>query len=519
MYLILAIVILILIVLLLTNYISVLVYADEPVLYPLERFDNSNVPLIEPPSEIILEDNPVSCHSQLTPCTSHQDCDICREGLANCQYFDEPTKITMNDIEYTIQPGESYCMALNRERARACNPNTGVWILTRNEIGYSLLCNCTSPGLVTQLNLYSDCNVPVGCQPNGRILNINESPMRCVCDEGFISELDTQTQTPFCRPMRVRDTDYRTFFEQAPCRDGFVSIEHPGLDPIYRQTLRLTSICVVDPCSIDPITGRRTTGRLQYFKNDQDGTELSFCNCPIEDNLFGIASGGASMLRQSRLNRRDNISIVNSCIQPFNIPIDALHEIQYKFFWGRSDNLLSDDDIFAHVTRHNLSHVRYHRLLQPIPNSILSTIKFSIAYSPHEIFVDSSLKDSIYVRFLKLARRTTQPCFYPGRGRCIVHQPDLCIRRHGTVQVGTAETFTNSWCYFSREGGWIKIWSPATRYPRGQFPVALMVSAVFGVLETKNATTIHICDAIGMVPESQYNNLAQILNTYSNYSV
>lgn len=275
------------------DLINVHHHIDENNNYPLLLFDNAHVPLIEPPSEIVIEGNAHECHKELTPCTTHSDCNVCREGLANCQLFDEDTIIQFNnndndddDNHVVIKKGEAYCLALNKERARSCNPHTGVWLLAETHNGFALLCSCLRPGLVTQLNMYEDCNVPVGCAPHGHVESINTNAIRCECDEGYVSDYNAATDTPYCRPRTVRDVMYdEHFFPRAPCADGQVRLDHAGLNDFYRTQFRLGDICVVDPCSVDPISGRRTSGRL-FSTAYADGRQINGCNCSIDDGLL-----------------------------------------------------------------------------------------------------------------------------------------------------------------------------------------------------------------------------------------
>ncbi|QWO71667.1 per os infectivity factor 1 [Orgyia pseudotsugata single capsid nuclopolyhedrovirus] len=500
--------------------------ADEIVDAPLLRFDTSDVPMIDPPSEIYIEGNALECHKNLTRCRTHMDCDACREGLANCQLFTETTLIVMhdadgNEIQHTIRPGESYCMALDRERARSCNPHTGLWLLAESAVGFSLLCSCLTPGLVTQLNMYEDCNVAVGCQPHGRVADLNETPLRCECDDGYVADFDESTQTPYCRPRIVRDVVYdETFFPRAPCPDGFVQIDHPALDQIYRQELRLNDICVVDPCSIDPISGQRTPGRLIYYRSGS--IEYKYCQCPLWQNLFPVYSPTPSMIGES------TAPVSNACIRPFNVNLARLARIDYKFFWAQPDKTRSDDDVVASVFLHQMSHERYARItfpyLTPHPDSTALSIgrvfKFSTAYTPSVNASQSADTSSAYQRYDIIAMRTSSPCFFPGDGRCIVANPNQCIRRHGSFQVWTAETTTNSWCLFSREGDDLRIWSPATRYPRTLYPVALRVNLLFGIHgNVRENTIVRLVTGNTTTWGANVDNLATLLNTYGDYSI
>ncbi|AKR17326.1 PIF-1 [Urbanus proteus nucleopolyhedrovirus] len=484
---------------------------------PLTKFDNSNVPQIQPPSEIIIESNPQACHKQLTPCTTHMDCDVCREGLANCQRFDEPTEIVMRDengdeTKHTINPGQSYCLALDRNRARSCNPNTGVWILAESAVGFSLLCNCIKPGLVTQLNLYGDCNIPVGCQPNGTIANLNESPLRCVCDAGFVSDFD-ETQTPICRPQKLRDfVDDERYFPRHPCDKGFVRIDHPALDPAYREQLRDPTICVIDPCSIDPITNRRTQGTLIHYKESEQ-VFYNFCQCPVSDNLFPVHSDDQTMIAPS------SAKVCNACVQPFSVNPSTLN-IQYKIFWARANLNLSDDEIVAHVHPHQMSHDRYRNLLHTNTNSSDGRMTFKLALS-YTVNLPNVPFPNMYNRYLNIASSTSEPnCFKPGVGRCITVNPYTCIRRHNSAAVGSAEFFTGQWCLFSRDGSFIKMWSPISRYPVSVAPVMILANGRFAWNSTlRENTELTVITIDKITKDNERFKLKALLETYSNYSV
>jgi hypothetical protein len=501
----------------------------------LVRFDNSTTPLIEPPAEIVIEGNERECHKTLTPCTTHADCDVCREGLANCQYFDEDTVIaTLNNNDnndddnktITIRAGESYCLALSRERARSCNPNTGVWLLAETVQGnFALLCNCLRPGLVTQLTMYDDCTTAVGCAPHGNIANVNESPLRCVCDEGYESDYNASTETPFCRARTVRDVMYNeAFFPVAPCADGQVRLDHPALNPVYRQHFRLNNICVVDPCSVDPVSGRRTAGRLFHLEI-AEGVEVNGCNCPASDGLVAVHNrhtADTGMVRQSA------VRAPNACLQPFNVHVSALRHADYKFFWGRTDQATAADaDLVFQVHRTQVSDERYLAMLYPIltshPDTVqinfagMGVMKFSIAFDT--TLKPDGLSPSFFVLFKNKERNTNEPaCFFPGTGRCIVANSESCIRRHGNPQVWTAETFTGSWCVLSRDSGAIRIWSPASRYPFGEAPVSLRVREFF-LTNNRQQNTVRPISVSATVTGGQVNALTQTLDTYPNYSI
>ncbi|AKC91646.1 pif1 [Lambdina fiscellaria nucleopolyhedrovirus] len=530
-YTMLAIATLILIVASLWLCVGLLQNNQTPLPDPLKLFDNTHVPHIEPPDTIVIEGNPVLCHERLTPCTTHMDCDVCREGLANCQYFNDRTIITMRDengleSEHEILPGESYCLALDRNRARSCNPNTGLWLLAQTEMGFSLLCTCLSPGLVSQISMYHDCDVAVGCQPHGHVADINERPPRCECDEGFVAGYNEETQTPFCRSLTVRDVMYdENFFHRAPCQAGFVRVDHPALDDTYRREFRLNDICVPDPCSIDPISGERISGRLIHFKFLT--SIYNYCLCPFWDNVYTVYSPEMTMVAPS------TSTVGNACISPFTTSVGNLRKIYYKMFWGHSSSYESDDDIVAVVRDFEVRDSRYRNIMYPFLTSLPDNtnivgcriLKFSTAHTIKLIHDDSFniLFQNLSARYSMLERETSAPCFYQdlSTGRCVYNSYRDCIRRWPSGQVWTAETTTNSWCYFSREQNLLRVWSPATRYPNGQFPIVFYVDVMFAFLpNVRENTTMHaVMGGKTVTGTAAANNLAEIMNTYSNYSI
>jgi hypothetical protein len=529
MYLIVAAVLLIFIIVILYNYVTLLTFAQEETIFPLERFNNLGVPLIAPPTEIVIEGNEHECHKQLTPCSTHLDCDVCREGLANCQYFDDRATITITDREtnteqtFTIEPGESYCLALDRERARSCNPHTGVWILAESPVGYSLLCSCLTPGLVTQLSLYHDCDVPLGCQPHGHIISMHETPMRCSCETGFVPDFNVETQTPFCRSRRVRDMiHHEDLFPSAPCEKGYIRLDHSGLNEYYGNLTRRFDLCVIDPCSVDPVSGERHSGYLVTHRIENQ--DYHFCVCPIIDGIFSVYNDQPNMIKPSPRQ------VSNACIKPFSVHLSSLRRIDYKFFWAHTDRTRSDEDVVAAVSANELSSPRYRRMmfpyLTPHPDENItnrSVFKFSTSYSPLYSFstTDNISAQNLYSRYLVLSRRTQTACFFPGpEGRCITSQPNLCIRRHTNFQVGSAEFFTNHWCYLSRDNDWLQIWSPPDRYRWAEYPVALRSRLLWALnLHNRTNNTINIVFGKDALVPSDWHNVMLILKTYANYSV
>lgn len=459
---------LVLIVFIIYNQITLLQYEQKDYVPPIAIFDTSDVPLIDPPTEIIIEGNPYECHKQLTPCVTHQDCDICREGLANCQYFDETTIITLtndNDEEekFTILPGESYCLALDRERARSCNPNTGVWLLAESPVGFSLLCSCLTPGLVTQLNMYEDCDIPIGCQPHGYIISINETPMRCSCELGFVADFDTSTQTPYCRSRRIRDVIQNPeFFPLEPCAAGFVRIENENLNPEYLRMTNARNVCVIDPCSVDPISGISTGGFLSSYMYNNE--QISFCQCPASQLSFGVYT-------EHSMLKRGSVRAVNACIKPIHF-INIDHHSRYSYFWGDADkDYFSNDNIrLTFSTYSHLTSPRYSRMVYSYENYLF--IKFSTAFTPN-IFIghmDPSINlNSIFHQFLQ---------YNSGTDLCMIY-PNNCTVPFTTCCSGCLRNTFTEFCLMKINFAGRIFTSVSPTPNNGNYPVLLNVSLCY----------------------------------------
>lgn len=518
MYSLILIVVFVIIVILLSNYIVLLAYNQREPEHLVHVFNNDHVPYISPPRTIVVDGNQHKCHQQLTPCTTHMDCDLCYEGLANCQYFDEPAVITMrddegNETEHRIEPGESFCLALDRNRARSCNPNTGLWLLAETEVGFSLLCSCLMPGVVTQLNMYEDCNVPVGCQPHGQLLNINERPLRCECETGFIADYNYETETPLCRPLVFRDMiNDPAIVPRTPCPSGYVSVDHPGVSSDYKRYLRRDDVCVPNPCGFDPLTGQRTDGQLGYHPEPD---EARFCMCSVLLDLFPVYNSGGSMMDESE---KSFPFMPNACLKPFN-RFGVRYD--YRIFWARNRQATSDDDIVASVSASDVNE-RYRVALYPYlsqhPDDFVPAqnriLKFSIAYS----FDFESPIETLNKAFRRMEQNSSSRCFKPGNGRCIVSNPDHCIRRHHNFQVWTAERTTGSRCVFTRQERKIMLWHTARSYGVDQFPILFRVKGTF-VLRPDSYDDTVLRVVFGRNATTSPQVLMQILDSYPEYNI
>nr|AIU36858.1 ORF75 pif-2 [Cydia pomonella granulovirus] len=505
-------------------------HTDTPI------YDNTHVPLLDPPKEIIINENNVSCHKTPTPCISNADCQLCLEGLASCQLFNDTVILEIDDNQQMIvEPGQKLCLAIDNRSARSCNPNTGTWMLRQvDNINMALICHCDTPGLVTQLNIYDDCSFPVGCKPHGIIADINSSPLTCLCENGFVSEL-SDTNTPYCRPQVMRDVMLDpNFFHRPPCRDGFLPAEHPAFDQVYRRQIG-ANVCLPDPCSVDPLTGVRHEGRVVYeVEGGADGGELVMCRCNINDNLYPVYSV-ASML--NTVYTEFDREIANACVKPLIVGRRDVRS-DLKVFWGR-DSLKSDADIVFQVDEHHVYEpyrVLLYRRITHHPTLDLTT-SFILKFQLHTAYtvsaMDSNQRD-VFQGYWQLnhARTSNNTCPLPGIGEC--RNPQTCGNITCTYNpcIGNSVVLGYySRCFFFKANrrfdnvgtiAQVCVWNAPTYYNSDNVPVTFYLNALgatdggYGI--SNDVRTLYFTNSGATVPQSQFNTLIQLLATYPYYN-
>ncbi|AAQ21662.1 unknown [Cryptophlebia leucotreta granulovirus] len=499
-------------------------------------YNNSHVPLINPPKEIIINENNLSCHKIPTPCTSNADCQLCLEGLASCQLFNDRVILEISaNQQMIVEPGDRLCLAIDNRSARSCNPNTGTWMLRQidNE-NMALICHCDMPGLVTQLNIYDDCTIPVGCKPHGVIDNINSLPLVCSCQNGYVPEI-SDTNTPYCRPKVIRDVVLDlNYFHRPPCRDGFLPAEHPVFDQIYRRQIG-ANVCLPDPCSIDPLTGVKHEGRVLYEADGgADGGPLVMCRCNIADNLYPVYSP-ASML--NTVYTEFDREIANTCIKPLNVDRREIRS-DLKVFWGRS-NLKSDADIVFQVNEDHVQkpyRILLYRRIKEHPTVDLNTsfiLKFQLCSAYTKSAVNSNQRD-VFQGYWQLNhnRINNNNCALPGIGLCRSIQScgNISCTYHPCIENVVANSFRNS-CFFFKSNrryedvgniSQICIWNSPNYYDDNNVPVTFYLNALGatdgGYGTANDVRTLYFTNSMNTVPQSEYNSLKQILSTYPFYS-
>ncbi|AKN80729.1 per os infectivity factor 1 [Diatraea saccharalis granulovirus] len=480
-------------------------------------YDNSGVPVLNPPREIIINENAQSCHVTPTRCNTNADCQLCSEVLAACQEFHETVILEINDTEKLIvQPGDKYCLALDNRSARSCNPNTGTWVMRHvdNE-NFALICHCNRPGLVTQLNIYEDCDIPVGCRPNGIIADINTSPLVCSCENGFVADM-SETYTPFCRPRVLRDVMLDPqFFHRPPCRDGFLPADHPAFNQEYRRQIG-ANVCLIDPCSIDPLTGERHSGHAFYESG------LVMCQCPIENNLYPIYSSESMLMS----------NIANFCIKPLTVDRHSVRS-DLKIFWGR-DSIISDTDIVFQVNRTNVKdpyQILLYSRLTPHPTVNVNT-SFILKFQINSALVRSSLHNDRIDVFqtychLVMHRTNINACPLPGIGLCRARQTcgNLVCTNHPCIGNIVANSYRNT-CFFFRVDRYytdldstvpqVCIWNYPSAYPTNNVPVTFFINAL-GTVNT-DARTFYFTNTSETASNNQHSIIIGILSTYPFYN-
>ncbi|AAP85700.1 ORF_63 [Adoxophyes orana granulovirus] len=517
--------------LVLVHVANIKLYTDIEKFDKITLYDPSMTPRLDPPLEIILNPNNVSCHKNLTPCSTNAECTVCSESLAMCQEFMEDVILQLSDKDdtelTTIKAGSRLCLALDNRRARSCNPTTGTWILREINNNLSLLCHCDRPGVVTQLNMYDDCTFPVGCQPNGMIVDIYTSPIMCVCDNGYVPEL-SETNTPYCRPLVMRDVMLSLdFYHRPPCRDGFLPAQHPAFDVTYFRQIG-ANVCLPDPCSYDPLTNERHNGRVLYIEDKG----LVMCQCSAEESLYPVYSSG-SMLN-AQYTEFDWV-IANACVKPLKVDRRSVRT-DLKVFWARN-SLKSDADIVFQVNIedvHEPYRVLLHRRLTPHPViSNLSTsfvLKFQLCSALISETLHSDERD-VYQGYwhMNFLRTNVNTCPLPGEGEC--RNPTQC----GNVTCSYNPCISNvvgtgyaNRCYFFKATrnfedlgriDQICVWNSPSHYDR--VPVTFYINALgttdLGYGAVNDLRTFRFVATSDTVSGQWYNALNQLLATYPLY--
>lgn len=504
----------------------------------LTLYDNTRVPLLDPPKEILINENDLSCHRVPTTCRSNADCQVCLEALASCQEFYETVILEISDDQQLIvNPGDRYCLALNNKSARSCNPLTGTWMLRQVDSGgnFALICHCDMPGLVTQLNIYDDCTFPVGCKPHGIIADVYSYPLRCVCEVGFVSEI-SETGTPYCRPRVMRDVMLSTaYYHRPPCQDGFLPADHPALNPWYRSQIG-ANVCLPDPCSVDPLTGEFHDGRVVYEETGgADGKALVMCRCSVESNIYPVYS--ANSMLNARYSESD-FEIANACIKPLTVDRREVRS-DLKVFWGRN-SLKSDADMVFQVNQRHVHEpyrvLLYRRNQHPHPIVELTT-EYIFKFQLHTAYVASSVHSSHRDVFqgywhLNYMRTHINTCPLPGIGEC--RNPLSCGNITCTRNPCIGSTVTSSYrprCFFFRRErqfddvgtvGQICIWNYPTQYSSDNVPVTFYINALcatdggYGVND--DVRTFYFTNTASTAPPHEHSTLITLLATYPFYN-
>ncbi|AJK91730.1 pif-1 [Spodoptera frugiperda granulovirus] len=501
----------------------------------LQLFDNSNVPDIVPPEVIIIESNELSCHETLTECRTDAQCQLCQEALAKCYTFQDTVILELpNGDSQTMRPGDSYCLALDSKRARSCNPHTGTWVMRQvDTTNYAIICHCDFPGLVIQATIYDDCDIEVGCRPNGHIANLYETPLTCACDTGY--HPDRNEHGPFCRPTVVRDMQNNpAFFHRPPCRNGYITNRHPGLHETI-QRLFMFEVCIPDPCRIDPVTGQwHEGGNLEIFPGEApDGTDIVMCYCSIEQSLYPVYS--PQSIVDARYGRNDPIN-ANACIQPLTIDQNQLRT-DLKVFWGQN-SFKSNADM---VIQTNFSSVkeRYRRLLRnrttahpvQIEINVSNILKFQITSVYFTTAAARNARDIYQMYWAYNYLRTHQNhCPIAGLGQCRrgCNAGNVSVSCSDCINSTVASNY-NSQCFFVRDStrsianfgtfGQICSAHNAWYYPAGLAPICFYLTGRFATdWQIRNAyrtiQLVHVHDAL---QNPTYDAANSVLDSYPWY--
>lgn len=318
---------------------------------PLDKISLNNNKICGPHKNVI------KCNLNISP----NECFDCSNSMATCKHFNQDiiveneNGLILNIIHKNSSKDEGYCIETNKkvESAHKCNPNTGNWVLVKQNpltSSFTFICKCKYPSLVTQANIFNDCSVDVACGPNGHLKTLNVLDIRtngtCICDiaKGYIS--DRTARGPICRQLKYSELLY-----DPPQYNDFphkLNLLHDAIAPQFRnQFTHAKNRSVINPCKIDAFTGlpvekAELVSKLLYNIN---GTEkivwfcvsksLDVATVLFEDDYLHNNNGtfANGVVQLSKQRQFDNIEKYYKEIQEWHVP-ENNEESEYGPYYG-----------------------------------------------------------------------------------------------------------------------------------------------------------------------------------------
>lgn len=259
--------------------------------------------------------------SNLVNCDVNAGADACfrciesRRYMRACVHLSRPlTVANAMGVEQIIpanrSPDEGWCLPdsfrnvkFDNDRpkpidnqVRNCNPNTGNWILSRLvadgrdgvDSSYNWICRCRYPNLMTNLgDATSDCLLPVGCQPYGRLDEQSRNGAvdpytsgTCVCSTGYRSDFQASIG-PTCVPLNVLEFGLNNVYGRVLDGKNYVPLQPKYLSKQFLSILpddQRHSLVFPNPCNVESYSGRALTNFECYVTlRNIDGEVRALC--------------------------------------------------------------------------------------------------------------------------------------------------------------------------------------------------------------------------------------------------
>lgn len=262
--------------------------------------------------------DPNSKSANFIPCTLNP-------LVKNCVRFDHP--ISLVDQGFTpiqtieMPPSLTEGIQLPIDVDINCRKWTGQAVLV--QIGaeanaeFMFLCRCRYPKLVTQVNLFSACDVNVGCQPPNGVLayDVNSDPFingRCISKvETMIGDHDL-LKGPFMRSRLFGELNNDPIHYE--CN---LPITSPVVKPSYQEIIPHNRT-IANPCKYDYLTGKKIASKEVGLIKDAN---VGYCTAPYPSSYIIMRTN------DSFLNNYEKANAVYK-LENVNVSISILH---FKF--------------------------------------------------------------------------------------------------------------------------------------------------------------------------------------------
>jgi len=183
----------------------------------------------------------------------------------------------INEIIHFI--GHSFGF-LKRKTAKKCSQTTSYSLETFD----GTICHCKYPHLVTQTSPESDCNVPVGCKPNGNLSPdfMLTDPMKfgqCICNDGYKSDFN-EFIGPTCRPNVASEIVEINSNGHILNSNKLMMMNSENRSSLIHDSGNRSFF---DPCQIN-----QDSGNYLHLFRKSDGTEKQICACNPKNGFFPI---------------------------------------------------------------------------------------------------------------------------------------------------------------------------------------------------------------------------------------